>query len=205
MKTFTQYINEMQEAGILDEAASKSLSRVHQHTLTRNIGMISAQRGENTPEENNKRHKQLAGDIRKAGFGFIHVKGRFIENHGTPEARAVDEKSYLVIGKEGHDGGALKKFLVNHGKKYNQDSVLHKAHNQPDVHEHGLKPEGTPKDGESRSFGTWHPNRLGQYHTAMKGKRSFTFESIDDVKSEYESIYFVNPISFYNRETETLF
>lgn len=202
MKSFQQYLEQLNEYGGLNEAASKSLSRVHQHTQERNIGMISAQRGENTPEENNKRHKQLAGDLKRHGFGFIHVKGRFIENHGTPEAKAVDEKSYLVVGAKGHDGGALKKTLTKLGKKYNQDSVLHKAHNQPDIKEHGLKSEGNPKDGESRSFGTFHPNKMGQYHTAMKGKRSFQFESMDD---HYESIYFINPVSFYNRESETLF
>ena len=99
---------------LLDES---SLGRVLQHTKGRNIGMITAHRGENSAEENNARNKELEGHIRKAGFGFIKVKGRYIENHGTPEARAVDEHSYLVVGKKGDDGGHLLGFWKRHGEK----------------------------------------------------------------------------------------
>ena len=51
-----------------------SLSRVHSHTQGRNIGMITAHRGENTSGENKSRNKSLEKDIRKAGHGFIRVK-----------------------------------------------------------------------------------------------------------------------------------
>ena len=54
-------------------------------------------------------------------------------------ARPVDEHSYLVIGKKGKDGGALKGFLKKHGEKYGQDSVLHKSHDSNEAHLHGAK------------------------------------------------------------------
>lgn len=175
---------------ILNEA---SLSRVHAHTQGRNIGMITAHRGENTPEENNKRNAELETSIRKAGYGFVKVKGRYIENHGTPEAKPVDEKSYLVVGKEGDDKGHLLSFLKKHGQKYGQDSVLHKPHDSEDAHLHGTREGGYPGMGKKESVGKWHPNRTPEFHTAMRGNRTFAFESIQ----------YVNPVSFFSRkETE---
>ncbi len=170
-----------------------SLSRVHAHTQGRNIGMITAHRGEFTASENKSRNKSLEKDIRKAGHGFIRVKGRYIENHGTPQARPVDEHSYLVVGKKGKDGGALKGFLKKHGEKYGQDSVLHKAHDSNDAHLHGTKEGGYPGKGKKESVGTFHPNRAGEFHTAMRGHRTFAFEEVN----------FTSPVTFSSRqETE---
>lgn len=166
-----------------------SLSRVHTHTQGRNIGMITAHRGENTAEENNKRNSELEGHIRKAGYGFVKVKGRYIENHGTDKATPVDEKSYLVIGKEGEDKGQLLSFLKKHGQKYGQDSVLHKAHDSEEAHLHGTREGGYPGAGKSQSVGKWHPNRASEFHTAMRGNRTFSFESVQ----------FLRPISFSSR------
>jgi hypothetical protein len=181
MQNFKTFINEA------------SLSRVLSHTQDRNIGMITAHRGENTPEENAARNKELEGSIRKSGYGFIKVKGRYVEGHGTPEARHVDEHSYLVVGKKGDDNGHLLGFLKKHGEKYGQDSVLHKKHDEEHAALHGTKEGGFPGKGKTQSVGTFHPNRAGEFHTAMKGKRTFAFESIQ----------FVNPISFFSRkETE---
>lgn len=187
-KTFHQFMS---------EAASKSLSRIHQHAQGRNIGMISAHRGENTAQENKTRSKELEGHIRKAGYGFVKVKGRYIENHGTPHARAVDEHSYLVIGKKGHDKGHLKGFLKKHGEKYGQDSVLHKAHDEEHAHLHGTREGGFPGKGKAHNVGKFHPNRAGEFHTKMKGKRTFAFE-------EVEMLEFVTPITFFSRD-EALF
>jgi len=61
----------------LDEAARRSLSRVSEHVKGRNIGIITAHRGEFTAAENNERNKSLGHDIRKHGLGFIHVRGRY--------------------------------------------------------------------------------------------------------------------------------
>lgn len=187
-KTFQQF---------MDEAASKSLARLHQHVQGRNIGMITAHRNENTAEENKSRNKELEGHIRKAGYGFVKVKGRYIENHGTPDAKAVDEHSYLVIGKDGNDNGQLKGFLKKHGEKYGQDSVLHKAHDEEHAYLHGTREGGFPGKGKAQNVGKFHPNRAGEFHTKMKGKRTFAFE-------EVESVQFFSPRSFFSRE-ENLF
>lgn len=178
MKSFKTHLNEA------------SLGRVYQHTKDRNIGMITAHRAENTSEENRKRNDELEHHIRKAGYGFVKVKGRYIENHGTPHAKTVDEHSFLVVGKKGDDKGELKHFLKKHGEKYGQDSVLHKSHDEETAKLHGTREGGWPGKGETHDVGTFHPSRAGEFHTAMKGgKKTFAFESVE----------FLRPVSFSNR------
>jgi len=86
------------------EVAS-SLERVYNHTKNRSIGMVSAHRAERTPAENRKLHRQLFQEIRQARFGYIRVRGRYVENYGTPEARDLDEHSFLVVGDPHPDQG----------------------------------------------------------------------------------------------------
>ena len=181
----------------LDESANKSLSRVLRHTEGRNIGMITGNRNENTTKENTANNSKLESDLRSAGYGFIKVKGRFIENYNTPKAKAVDENSYLVIGKKGDDKGALLHTLKNLGSKFKQDNILHKPHDEPEAKLHGTKEGGFPGVGETHNLGVFHPNRVGEFHTKMKGPRTFAFESVQSFK-------FVNPVTFFNR-VETLF
>jgi hypothetical protein len=170
-----------------------SLARIHKHTQGRNIGMITAHRGEYTSDENHARNKSLESDIRHHGFGFVHVHGHYPEKTESGETRHVKEHSYLVIGKEGHDSGALKGFLKKHGSKYDQDSVLHKAHNEP----HAKLISTSDRDPDFKkhaetNVGTWHPNRVGDYHSSLykHPKKTFAFESLE---LKY-------PLSFFSRK-----
>jgi hypothetical protein len=182
-KTFKQQLNEI------------NLGRVHQHTQNANIGMITAHRGEYDASENKSRNQELEGHIRKAGFGFVKVKGRYIENHGTDKANPVDEHSYLIIGKKGDDGGKLLSFLKKHGKKYEQDSILHKSHDSTSAQLHGTKEGGYPGMGKTQDVGKFHPSRAGEFHTVLRNRKTFSFESFS----------LVTPISFSSRqETEIL-
>ena len=165
-----------------------SLARVFQHTKDSNIGMITASRGENTPEENKAGNKELEKSIKAAGHGYVKVKGRYVEGHGTPQAKNVDEHSFLVIGKKGDDKGELKNFLLQHGEKHGQDSILHKAHDEPTAKLHGTNEGGWPGKGEEHDVGVFHPNRVGEFHTAMKGNRTFAFESFQLEDVNYKTI-----------------
>jgi hypothetical protein len=171
---------------VSDEA---SLNRVHIHTSGRNIGMITAHHHGYTASENRDRNKQLAADIRKHGNGYIKVKARYIENYGTADARPVDEDSYLVIGRRGHDSGSLKGFLIKHGKKYDQDSIMFKAHDDQSARLHGTKEGEFPGLGKEHDVGEWHPNRAGEFHFAIRNE-TFSFESVQ----------FLNDKGFFNRE-----
>ena len=114
---------------------------------------ILASRDDLTSEENRQRHTALKNDVRKAGYGFIDVEGR-----------NVDEKSLLVVGKMGDDKGHLLGHLKHLATKYNQDSILHKPHNSEKTLLHGTNETGYPGKDKHIEVGSWHANRTAEFH-----------------------------------------
>jgi hypothetical protein len=181
----------------------QSFSRLLNHTQNRNIGLISAARGDLSPAENNHRHAQLKDDLRKSNLGYVRVSGAYTENKGEPNERHVKEKSLLVIGKEGHDNGHLLGTLKNLGKKYGQDSILHKSHEQKTAQLHGTNDSPFPGKDKSVDVGEWHPNRAGEFHSLLKGKPSKPFQFGEQVLFDpnvvYEDYTFWAGRSWFNR------
>lgn len=173
MKSFKQFLESVTPVVLVET----NLSRVAQHVQERNIGMITAHRGDKTPEENEERNKNLRADLKGHGLSWIKVKGNYVENHGSKDAKTVSEHSYLVVGKKGNDDGQLKGVLKNLGNKYDQDSVLHKSHDSETAQLHGTsdRENGWPAKGESVDVGKFHPSRAGEFHTAIKNKKTFAF------------------------------
>jgi len=98
-----------------------SYSRILQHIENNDtFAVISAFRGGNSGDENMKLHKQLKGDVRAKGYGFIEQKsGYSYSEPGTGEEGTVDEMS-LFIPKISE-----KEALVL-GRKYDQESIIFK-------------------------------------------------------------------------------
>lgn len=156
IKGFHQYLAEM------------SLTRVWQHFTDPSTpsGILSASKGDKRPDENARRTLELAGKIRSAGYGYVYVDGRYIEpGHGP-----VEETSIAVFGPPG-DSGKLKGNMRQWRADYEQDSVL-------------FKPEGTSHayllyaDKKEEDIGTFHPNRVAQFMTALRHTPgTFVFEA----------------------------
>jgi hypothetical protein len=91
-----------------------------------------------------------------------------------------------VVGKKGEDGGALLGHLKHLGKKYGQDSILHKPHNSEKASLHRTE---TAKQKHIEA-GSWHPNRTGEFHSLMKNGRPITVA---------EPFHFINEKSFFSR------
>jgi hypothetical protein len=142
-----------------------SFTRVQQHTQNRSIGLISA-----SPDN----LACLKNDVRKAGSGFI-------------EARNVDETLLLVIGKMRDDGGQLLGHLKHLGEKYGQDWILHKPHNSEKV---SLHETGIPGKGEHIEIGSWHPNKIQEFHSFIKNRKP---------TAVVEQFHFINAKSFFSR------
>lgn len=155
-----------------------SLSRIYQHSKESNMGMITAYRGQYSKQQNEKRNSSLISDIRSAGFGYIPVKGFYIENPGTPEEDKVTENSFVVISSA-NDSGRLKGFLKRMGVKYDQDSVLYKDAANEQAVLIGTASGRWPGIDTEVQVGTWHANQIGDYYTKMKGHRNFRFESVE--------------------------
>jgi hypothetical protein len=164
----------------LDES---SLGRIYQHVVSnpkmKNWGVVTASRGELTSAENKQRNKELENDIRKLGYGFIHIDGMWqecrqpnTEYKDCPEDMKVptQEKSYFIPN-------IPKDVIVNLGKKYQQDSVLFADE------ETKAKGEATfidSKSGESFNIGKFSPGKIAQGYSKLKGNKVFTFEPKDE-------------------------
>jgi hypothetical protein len=155
---------------------SEFLLESHDPFHNRSIGLMSAERGNLAPQVNAHRTRALHSDLRAAGHKVVPVDGGFIENHGTPEAREVKEKSFLVMHRNhGDDGGAVKKTLIHMGKKYGQDSVLHKPHNSDVASLHGTN-NSFPGLGKVHPVGKYRQRDGDQMFTRMPSGREFTFK-----------------------------
>jgi hypothetical protein len=156
-----------------------SLGRIYQHVVSnpkmKNWGVVTASRGELTPAENKQRNKELEADLRKMGYGFVHVDGMWqecrkpdTEYKDCPDDMKVptQEKSLFIPNISKEDVQSL-------GKKYQQDSVLFADE------ETKAKGEATfidSKSGEAFNIGKFAPGKVAQGYSKMKGGKVFTFE-----------------------------
>ena len=173
----------------------------------------SASRPELTPRENAPRSDNLLHDIRLKGFGFLNVRGRYVENYGTVRARSIDEHGFLVFGSA-DDSGNLKGFLRKYGRKFDQDAVVHKGYYR-DVHLHALKDLSDIglTDGQCRSLDGFSTARISAYCTLLL-RRGALFLPLgrlgpkdpDWLGGRWEDIGVWAPRSFFNRaEKEIVF
>ena len=164
-----------------------SLGRIYQHVVSnpkmKNWGVVTASRGELTPAENKQRNKELENDLRKMGYGFVHVDGMWqecrkpdTEYKDCPDDMKVptEEKSLFIPNISQQHIQAL-------GKKYQQDSVL--------FADEKTKAKGEAsfidsKSGESFNIGKFSPGKIAQGYSKMKGGKVFTFEPQAEPKSE---------------------
>lgn len=156
-----------------------SLGRIYKHVVSnpkmKNWGVVTASRGELTAAENKKRNKDLEADLRKMGYGFVHVDGMWqecrkpdTEYKDCPDDMKVptQEKSLFIPNISKDDVQSL-------GKKYEQDSVLFADE------ETKAKGEATfidSKSGESFNIGKFSPGKIAQGYSKLKGGQVFTFE-----------------------------
>ena len=97
-----------------------SFSRLYIH-LERGdaVAIISANRSENTEEENENNYQHMMAAVTRARFGYNRVIGGYREN-----GREVEEKS-LVLYASKDRAKELKDLAVMIGRKYKQDSILY--------------------------------------------------------------------------------
>jgi hypothetical protein len=159
----------------LDES---SMGRIHQHIVSnpkvKNWGVVTASRGELTPAENTKRNKELENDLRKLGYGFVHVDGMWQEcrKPNTEYKDCPDDMKVPTEEKSLFIPNISKEHIQALGKKYQQDSVLFADE------ETKARGEATfidSKSGEAFNIGKFAPGKVAQGYSKMKGDKVFTF------------------------------
>lgn len=176
--SFTAYLAETaQDWRVLDEAG---LSRVLQHLATRNVGFMSAFRSEHNLSANRTRNLTLKSQIRDAGFGFLRVVGHWVENEGTSEERSVEEESFMILGSDGDDHGALMGFLRKAARNFQQEAFLYKPHNTQTV-------SVQYTNGTHENIGQFSLSNIGKMYSDFKGKK-FVFRTVSESRGFYERL-----------------
>lgn len=174
MQTFRQYLLE-----------GNPLARVKHHAEAgRHSVTISAQRGNLSKSENEKRHKELKKKIASQGYGYREAEGHW---------EGGKEKSLMVHAKGvGNKHGAqLHRDMKAHAEHYGQDSFLH--HNGKTGVLHGTNDSGYPGKNKRALVGhkiTANPPK-SDFQTSLRTKKhaQATFAVEGDMKEITEQEY----------------
>jgi len=167
-----------------------SLSRVYKQSLEFDTGTITAYRSANDCNEgkpffrkdNQKRNKILSSKLLKMGYGITKVKGSYIENYKSANAKEVSEESFLVVDLKAR--GTLKKDLISLGSEFEQDSITYAPAGNTDYYliSSNTCPEGYPgfgKIGKEVKLGKPQFSKDGEFFSRVNG-RPFVFENINE-------------------------
>jgi len=182
---------------MLNEAASKSLTRVMNHFDRNSFAIISASRGIYSKVENEERTRNLMNDVRSAGYGFVKMSGRYIEGFGTEgEKTPVHEEVLFIasrpmkitvdttpeheadrhkeINKSYND--EFKSVMASLGEKYDQESIVFKPFGEEkayllgttDIDENGNKVwPGKGNMVVAGDAGDLKAGKAGMFHTML--------------------------------------
>lgn len=162
------------------------LARLAQHMENHDCGTITAFRSKEgcagpedqpyTMQDNLKRNRQLLANLQINGYGVTSVKGAYIENFGTPDAKEVTENVFFVVDLK--DTGMLESDLRNLGEKYDQDSILFipKGGKGSVLIGTNQCPNSYPGYGKNVQFNDRKLGGKGEFMTRVSG-RPFIFES----------------------------
>jgi hypothetical protein len=155
----------------LDEV---SLGRAYQHVVDKKSpswGIVTAHRVIYSKKENEARNKQLEKDVRSMGHGFFKMEGHWqecqdpsIDYKDCPKDQLKDatEQPLFIPGIKEDE---LKSLC----KKYDQDSVVYGDTKSDQA-------KLLYKNGGEDEIGTFHPGKIAQAYSKLKGGRTFTFE-----------------------------
>jgi hypothetical protein len=164
------------------ELNETTLNRVRSHfNSDRPVAILTAFRGSFTYNDNVKRNKQLAAELKRNGYGYVFVDGHWVEKNGG-NIDDSKEDSILAIGNE-NDSGKLKKLVIDQMKKYDQDAVLFKDTNSKDI-------VLLFQDGNVEKLGKFSPDKVAQAYTKLRGRggRSFVFEELREDRTWLERL-----------------
>lgn len=176
----------------MDKKISFSLSRLYKYIIESNkdFGIISAYRGNYSEKENLQRTQNLKNDIRSLGYGFVNVKGGYVETDINGVQTEVIEQSFfipLIAFKE----------ICNLGRKYDQETVLYKN----DEYIAYVNPKNGNIEMKFKNDISTQKEKVKEYFTQFKnkGKRKFVFLSeqteqnvVNKVKGTLDNYYTIS-------------
>lgn len=161
-----------------------SLSRVLKHMKSHDSGTITAFRNARdcnsgepySKKENLQRNESLRAKLNKNGYGLTRVLGKYVEDFGAEDAKAVKEVVFFVVDLK--DSGNLRKDLQKLGAEFEQDSILFvpKGGKVASLIGTSVCPDAFPKKGKMKIYNKRGLGKDGMFSTMVNG-RPYVFES----------------------------
>jgi len=169
-----------------------SITRLMQFMGEFEIACITANRGNLSKEENERRNRELSSSLLHRGYGITRINGNYIENFGTVDAIEVSENSYFVVNLS--DDVEFFDVLFKASEYYDQDSFLYKpAGEESEAYLIGTAHNAYPGYKVREALGKLHVNVDNEFLSRIK-KNSFSFT---DEPSDKPS---AKPLSFAERK-----
>ena len=163
--TFSDILDAKKISG--DKLTEASLGRAYQLYLnsgSKGFAVLTAFRGNKDHKTNVKNNETLEQMIRSWGYGFIKLKGYSREREDNGEWKDINgEPSFWI-------NGITKSQAMKAGDKFEQDNILYSG---PETK--GEVVSVDLKTGVDIELGKFHPMKIGQYYSRIKGK-PFIFE-----------------------------
>ena len=184
-------VPEYSKSVIFRQFNEDSLSRIWQHGQEGFI-LVSAFRGENSLEENIKRHDKLKDIVRKRLGGFSVLDGVWIENRGKPDEKRVSELSLFIPYIQKMSPDEFVDFAEELRTKFepNQDAVVVRDPSKEFPHLMVIKKDGSVEIKK----GIFLPDQVAEAYSRFKtgnhAGRTFVFEGFE-VPGSMFSYYFM--------------
>lgn len=163
----------------LDSLKESSLSRIHAKMTSTIVGTITAYRSEYTKRQNQQRNRSLLAKLMNLDYSVTAVKGSYIENYGSDDAREVSEHSYMVAPKSDEQAARLESDLIALGEEFDQDSVLIIINKQGKLVGTSHRENAWPSYGHSEPVGGFKGGHAAQFMSRVNS-RAFMFEDIEE-------------------------
>jgi hypothetical protein len=156
----------------------KGLSRIYNKIQDHDCGMMTAYRSEYNYSQNQQRNKNLIAKLFSLRYGVTAIRGGYIENYNTPDAKEVSENSYFI--EDSNDHHNLKSDLIKLGEYFDQDSILFIEHGGVNSYLIGTshRENSYPGFGVFKIFKNTVFGQNGEFHTKVSGRPFIFKESI---------------------------
>lgn len=178
MKEYTIIdIMKAKHSGNMKKLNEASIGRVYQHFKKSDetgFGIITSWRAGYSKKQNLSLWKKLQSEVRSLGYGYFKLEGHWVECQDTTVPYDKCPKNQLIASIEpalfipGINLKEIKKLT----KKYDQDASVY---NGPETKG---KMTLVFRTGNQQNIGTFHPNKIAQAYSKLRG-RTFTFEGFE--------------------------
>ncbi len=153
----------------------KSLSRLVDYINQYDCGSITAYRRGYTHIENLQRDRSLLAKLAAMTYGITIVKGTYIENILSDNAKAVGEYLFFVVDVRKRKN--LIKMLCDLGEEFEQDSILYIPEGGEKSYLIGTNINSFPGCGECKELPVIQSNNYNCEFLAHVAERPFCFKN----------------------------